>query len=942
MSTIIHVKCVDQRLKIVSAPAVFSGGVNEDFLSVEFCELWDGYTKTAVFYRTEKEVYHVVLDKDNKCVIPWEVLRTPGHLYLSVFGCKDDTTRTSEVIRYTVKPGAITEATKPSEPSPNIYEQLLKEFIPAIVSETLGGVTAQAVVVYLKKLAPTGYALEILNEQGERVPFTFAEMLELWEAKRNVIVVDDWIYHLNAISTPQSPTTFAWQSISSFYDDMDRCITIKKVRLNNDDTVAHLSNDFWIPTNNATGGNSPDYVVVMGEDGAQATHLTLGEQTFEQLFEAVMSGTDGVPPIGKIVFMLGVADDTQPVCVTTEYSFVFENGVPVLVCTYPTPDGLRVYRWSASSYSYELVPLGGGTSEYIETPLSVNEVRRGRYNTGVFDPAAKAICTVGFVKPFVVSAALTSADYRYCVTVYNNGAYVRTEGWLDSNTVYEFDHSAYQYKLYIGRVDNEYIYDLEDCINSVKLVISTGDILKAYNALEVQSDTERRNTKNALEYAMRRNYDISYANAPAPLNLITYAGDNQIVHPKVLYFPNKFNRHRFWIAYNPYPRANAFYENPCVAYSDDGYEWTNIPANPLDDPGELGINTDVHLVYVESKNRLEIWWRYADNKDDTIEVRKEIIYRRTSTDGFNWSEKETVLVNDSGDTVQYLSPCILHDGNKYRVWVVNDTEGIVKYYEGLEETGGTAAENIALNDTDLLPGAVLVNGNIEENENYKHTEKIKLSASKTFSLTGKNKNGVPYHIPIRRIVAYDVNGNILSDYNINTNIDGATISSTPTRPIVMNEAVDSVVLTLYQPEGYTEKTLTLEGVEGGTSGLSFVRDIPLAFPDDGKSHRLWHIDVIEDNGKTVMLPMCRARDSSVATEQTWSLFLCTSEDNITYTDPTQVIVGNPYGWDKQIYRSSIVNVDGEYRIYYTAQNEIQQHGLGVCTSRTLSNFVGKW
>ena len=715
-----------------------------------------------------------------------------------------------------------------------------------------------------------------------------------------------------------------------------------EARMANDGTITYKVT----PLAKASG-SSAEYVVAMYENGANAYRIYSDGQTSDVTFDVIINAlnderSSNLPAVGRVVFYLGTSDETQPATITTEYAFVAEKDKTTLVCTYPTPDGLRVYKWSANAYSYELVPLGGATSEYIETPLSVNEVRRGRYNTGVFDPAAKAICTVGFVKPFVVSAALTSADYRYCVTVYNNGAYVRTEGWLDSSTVYEFDHSAYQYKLYIGRVDNEYIYDFADCINSVKLVISTGDILKAYNALEAQSDTERRNTKTALEYAMRRNYDISYANAPAPLNLITYAGDNQIVHPKVLYFPNKFNKHRFWIAYNPYPRANAFYENPCVAYSDDGYEWTNIPANPLDDPGELGINTDVHLVYVESKNRLEIWWRYADNKDGTIEVRKEIIYRRTSTDGFNWSEKETVLVNDSGDTVQYLSPCILHDGSKYRVWVVNDTEGIVKYYEGLEETGGTATENIALNDTDLLPGAVLVNGNIEENEDYKHTEKIKLSASKTFSLTGKNKNGVPYHIPIRRIVAYDINGNLLSDYNIGTNIDGATISSTPTRPIVMNEAVDSVVLTLYKPEAYTEKTLTLEGVEGGTSGLSFVRDIPLAFPDDGKSHRLWHIDVIEDNGKTVMLPMCRARDSSVATEQTWSLFLCTSEDNITYTDPTQVIVGNPYGWDKQIYRSSIVNVDGEYRIYYTAQNEIQQHGLGVCTSRTLSNFVGKW
>lgn len=35
-------------------------------------------------------------------------------------------------------------------------------------------------------------------------------------------------------------------------------------------------------------------------------------------------------------------------------------------------------------------------------------------------------------------------------------------------------------------------------------------------------------------------------------------------------------------------------------------------------------------------------------------------------------------------------------------------------------------------------------------------------------------------------------------------------------------------------------------------------------------------------------------------------------------------------------------INGEYRIYYSAQNEIQKYGLGVCTSDKLSGFVGKW
>lgn len=128
--TVIRAKCVDQEFKIISAPTVASGGKNEDILAVEFCPLWDGFEKMAVFYRTPEDVHHAEFNENNECIVPWEELQEPGYLYMGVFGCKGEITKTSEVKRYFVKPGAITEATKPSEPSPNIYEQVLGMFIP--------------------------------------------------------------------------------------------------------------------------------------------------------------------------------------------------------------------------------------------------------------------------------------------------------------------------------------------------------------------------------------------------------------------------------------------------------------------------------------------------------------------------------------------------------------------------------------------------------------------------------------------------------------------------------------------------------------------------------------------------------------------------------------------------------------------------------------------
>lgn len=122
--TILKVGCIDQRLILIADPEIASGGQNEDVVEFEFCSLWDGYGKTAVFYRTEDEVYHVLVE-DDRCVIPHEVLRDEGALYFGVFGVKGDTIRTSEVIRYRLGKGALTSGSAPSDPTPDIYAAIL-------------------------------------------------------------------------------------------------------------------------------------------------------------------------------------------------------------------------------------------------------------------------------------------------------------------------------------------------------------------------------------------------------------------------------------------------------------------------------------------------------------------------------------------------------------------------------------------------------------------------------------------------------------------------------------------------------------------------------------------------------------------------------------------------------------------------------------------------
>lgn len=127
--TIIRVRCTDQVLTFENTPVIASGGLGEDFIAFTFCSKWDGLEKTAVFWKSEAEAYHNLLDADNSCPIPPEVLTDEGVIYFGVFGVDPaGKQRTSEVLSYRIVKGAITEGTAPSDPTPDIYTQLLTQY----------------------------------------------------------------------------------------------------------------------------------------------------------------------------------------------------------------------------------------------------------------------------------------------------------------------------------------------------------------------------------------------------------------------------------------------------------------------------------------------------------------------------------------------------------------------------------------------------------------------------------------------------------------------------------------------------------------------------------------------------------------------------------------------------------------------------------------------
>lgn len=281
-------------------------------------------------------------------------------------------------------------------------------------------------------------------------------------------------------------------------------------------------------------------------------------------------------------------------------------------------------------------------------------------------------------------------------------------------------------------------------------------------------------------------FSETFTNADTIIRLKNYLGNYQNTHPKVLYFPQKLYGHKYWMAYTPYPKGKPKYENPSIAFSDNGKTWYNIVSNPIDNPQGKSwqYNSDTHLVYNSTTERLEAWFRYADEHEQS-----EIIYRMTSTNGYVWQTKEVMHTSYGAHCARCLSPAILHDGDKYQIWLVNAEKKAIDYYEST-----TGAD-------------------------WQYIQSINL----------------PY--------------------------DTSDVS------------------------GYTP----------------------------------WHIDVIWADGKYRMVVMAKHPAKNIP----WTLFYTESVDNQSWLTPYELLHPRKGHWDEQLYRSSIVQIDGGYALYYAAKRQFQ-------------------
>jgi hypothetical protein len=111
-------------------------------------------------------------------------------------------------------------------------------------------------------------------------------------------------------------------------------------------------------------------------------------------------------------------------------------------------------------------------------------------------------------------------------------------------------------------------------------------------------------------------------NARQPLQIPTYDGSGQVVHPSVIDFLNEYGMdawagYRYWMALTPYPQSQDRYENPSLYASHDGFTWV-VPqdiSNPLDQaPGgwEKGFLNDPEMIYNPDTDQLWLYYRFAN------------------------------------------------------------------------------------------------------------------------------------------------------------------------------------------------------------------------------------------------------------------------------------------------------------------------------------------
>jgi hypothetical protein len=150
--------------------------------------------------------------------------------------------------------------------------------------------------------------------------------------------------------------------------------------------------------------------------------------------------------------------------------------------------------------------------------------------------------------------------------------------------------------------------------------------------------------------------------SPRRLQLTTYDGLGEVVHPDIVRVPPGWAAARRFLAITPYPGGNIQHELPSVYASGETSQW-DAPeglTNPVIRP-KRGYLSDPDILFEPQKNELWMYFRHVR--------RRNSIYLTTSSDGQHWSKPQGIIRAPNHEIV---SPSVVRLGaTDWHMWSVN-------------------------------------------------------------------------------------------------------------------------------------------------------------------------------------------------------------------------------------------------------------------------------
>lgn len=176
----------------------------------------------------------------------------------------------------------------------------------------------------------------------------------------------------------------------------------------------------------------------------------------------------------------------------------------------------------------------------------------------------------------------------------------------------------------------------------------------------------------------------------------------QATHPDIINVPK--SKFKYFMVYTPYPYASLEIENVCGYFSNDGFNFFQLPTqnNPIasfsyTSDGKNMLNNDPDVYYDDIQNKYYLTYQrtYRDHSDQFVDI-------LTSSDCIKWNpyhiinQKETLADNFS------LSPTIIKKSDQYYLFFVNFTQKSIIYLKNKDFKNMNYAINSQVNI--ILPG----------------------------------------------------------------------------------------------------------------------------------------------------------------------------------------------------------------------------------------------